>query len=64
MKRKQRYTLRVRRGSESIGEYDFNATLAGVAQLIAVIRPEFQYDILDGNGILYDGGFTQRQARP
>jgi hypothetical protein len=64
MKQKQRYTLRVRRGSESIGEYDFNATPAGVAQLILAIRPEFKYDILDGNGIFHDGEFTQKQARP
>ena len=61
MAKKERYALRVQRGQESIGEYDFNATPAGVRQLIERIKPEFQYDILSRDGIIHSkGGDTPR----
>ena len=53
MAEKERYALRVKRGAESVGEYDFNATPAGVLQLIERIKPEFQYDILSRDGITH-----------
>lgn len=54
---KQRYSLRVSRAGEVIGEVRFNTTLEGLQQLIERIKPEFQYDILSADGIVCDHGY-------
>ena len=51
---KKCYSLRVQRGDEPIGEYRFNATAEGLRQLIERIKPEFQYDILGEDGIIFE----------
>lgn len=50
---KQRYALRVQRGATVIGEYTINATPEGIRQLIAAMKPEFSFDILGRDGVVY-----------
>ncbi len=54
---KQRYNIRVRRGTEIIGEYVFNATGSGLRWVIEHVKPEFNFDILGMDGIVYDRGY-------
>lgn len=62
MTEKQRYALRVRKGNAPIGEYVFNATPEGLRQLIASIKPEFQYDILGHAGIIHKSSTDETGA--
>lgn len=50
---KERYSIRVSRAGESIGEYRFNATPKGLEQLKERIKPELSYDILSAHGIIH-----------
>ncbi len=54
---KERYSMRVRRGAEVIGEYVFRATPAGLQSVIDNMRPEFQFDILSADGIIFNKGY-------
>lgn len=59
---KERYSIRVSRSGESIGEYVFNATPKGLEQLKERIRPELSYDILSTHGIIHTYVAASSQA--
>lgn len=57
---KDKYTVLVTRGSESIGEYTINATAAGIREFKAKIKPEFSYKIMSRDGVIASHVGTKR----